>query len=261
MSDTTGHSTSVSRESSVGAHTHGTYAASNTPLASMLRPQSIQNAQPDDHDSSSPRFLRACDNCRRRKVKCDGVRPSCNHCRRVDAPCHYSVKPKSRRMWKCLETPEVGAPQVGSSGSAAVVDKQSADSTTAKLLARVETMERLLMQRNGVNSPRVPVVGADDASSVAGTSMFPTHSGHHDSVFTGSHFHTNMASRRESESRSADVPQRLGSALSGEQGAVGDASSALLGGLSPDLVNDLINTLFANSTDIMEVINEKSFRR
>ncbi|KAJ2176739.1 hypothetical protein GGF45_003563, partial [Coemansia sp. RSA 551] len=180
MSDTTGHSTSVSRESSVGAHTHGTYAASNTPLASMLRPQSIQNAQPDDHDSSSPRFLRACDNCRRRKVKCDGVRPSCNHCRRVDAPCHYSVKPKSRRMWKCLETPEVGAPQVGSSGSAAVVDKQSADSTTAKLLARVETMERLLMQRNGVNSPRVPVVGADDASSVAGTSMFPTHSGHHD---------------------------------------------------------------------------------
>ncbi|KAJ2119202.1 hypothetical protein IW147_006051 [Coemansia sp. RSA 720] len=264
MSDTTGqHSTSVSRESSVGTlNSHGTYAASNTPLASMLHSQSPQNAQPDDRDSSSPRFLRACDNCRRRKVKCDGVRPSCSHCRRVDAPCHYSVKPKSRRMWKCLETPEVGPPQVGSSGSAAVVDKQSADSTTAKLLARVETMERLLMQRNGVNSPRVPVVSADDAGNVGGA-MFPTHSGHHaDSVFTGAQFHAGMASRRESESQSADAPQRLGSALSGErQGAVGDTSSALLGGLSPDLVNDLINTLFSNGSDIIELINEKSFRR
>ncbi|KAI8323334.1 hypothetical protein GQ54DRAFT_258360, partial [Martensiomyces pterosporus] len=42
------------------------------------------------------RYLRACDNCRRRKVKCDGGKPSCAHCRRVGASCHYSIKPKSR---------------------------------------------------------------------------------------------------------------------------------------------------------------------
>ncbi|ORX68529.1 hypothetical protein DL89DRAFT_201486, partial [Linderina pennispora] len=46
--------------------------------------------------TAPPRYLRACDNCRRRKVKCDGTKPSCAHCQRVGASCHYSIKPKSR---------------------------------------------------------------------------------------------------------------------------------------------------------------------
>ncbi|KAJ2352705.1 hypothetical protein GGF43_003684, partial [Coemansia sp. RSA 2618] len=178
MSDTAGlHSESVSRESSVDAHgnPHDPNDRSSAPLAA-LTPSLAQGAQAEDRDPSGPRFLRACDNCRRRKVKCNGERPSCSHCRRVDAPCHYSVKPKSRRMWKCLETPEVSAAPAGAAVSAAAGDKRIADSTTAKLLARVETMERLLMQRSGLNSPRMPagfsaVPGGDDGAAGAASAM------------------------------------------------------------------------------------------
>ncbi|KAJ2040831.1 hypothetical protein H4S03_000776 [Coemansia sp. S3946] len=111
--------------------------------------------------TGSVRYLRACDNCRRRKVKCDGVRPSCGHCNRVEVPCHYSIKPKSRRMWKCLEDPDgtpaaLSAEARPSRASAPHNDGSQADDTTAWLMARVETMERLLMQRNIGNSPRIP---------------------------------------------------------------------------------------------------------
>ncbi|KAJ2788264.1 hypothetical protein GGI15_000069 [Coemansia interrupta] len=116
--------------------------------------------------AGSVRYLRACDNCRRRKVKCDGGKPACAHCTRVDAPCHYSIKPKSRRMWKCLEVDsgvssstasgKTGAAAGGAGAVGAVSsDRGAVDDTTARLLARVETMERLLMQRNSVNSPRI----------------------------------------------------------------------------------------------------------
>ncbi|KAJ2748989.1 hypothetical protein H4S06_004770, partial [Coemansia sp. BCRC 34490] len=126
----------------------------------------------------SRRYLKACDNCRRRKVKCDGVRPSCGHCNRVDAPCHYSIKPKSRRMWKCLEASGNSNSNInGSSNSGMAVSgvaagaatvpgsghilnnengRSALDDTTARLLARVETMERLLMQRSGTANPQRP---------------------------------------------------------------------------------------------------------
>ncbi|KAJ6596329.1 hypothetical protein DFH09DRAFT_1357420 [Mycena vulgaris] len=50
----------------------------------------------NDSESASagsiPR-VKACTNCRRRKIKCDGVRPKCDQCRlrppRLWAPCHY----------------------------------------------------------------------------------------------------------------------------------------------------------------------------
>ncbi|KAJ2552850.1 hypothetical protein EV175_003157 [Coemansia sp. RSA 1933] len=134
-------------------------------------------------DASSQRYLKACDNCRRRKVKCNGERPSCGHCTRVEAPCHYSIKPKSRRMWKCLENapcmmPGAGNPAETATAAAAAAasavapgggamasgpsschiltneNKSGLDDATARLIARVETMERLLMQRNGVNPQR-----------------------------------------------------------------------------------------------------------
>ncbi|KAJ1764943.1 hypothetical protein LPJ74_006530, partial [Coemansia sp. RSA 1843] len=153
--------------------------SSNEPLH-PASPGAENNARKQDTaepaDTSSHRYLKACDNCRRRKVKCDGVRPACGHCTRVDAPCHFSIKPKSRRMWKCLETTSSvpagsGTAVSGStaSGSTHILtneNKSALDDTTARLLARVETMERLLMQRSGVNPPRTgqaPYVADDYA--------------------------------------------------------------------------------------------------
>ncbi|KAJ2398666.1 hypothetical protein GGI23_003113, partial [Coemansia sp. RSA 2559] len=153
-----------------------------------------QQGTAESADASSERFLKACDNCRRRKVKCNGVRPSCGHCTRVDAPCHYSIKPKSRRMWKCLEASPgmaggartvaaaavAATPYDTASGSSHILtneNKSGLDDTTARLLARVETMERLLMQRSGANLPRTgqaPPPSITDDYAHQGTSLAPS---------------------------------------------------------------------------------------
>ncbi|KAJ2412556.1 hypothetical protein GGI10_003608, partial [Coemansia sp. RSA 2530] len=133
---------------------------------------SIKAGPSSSRSTGSVRYLRACDNCRRRKVKCDGVRPSCGHCNRVEVPCHYSVKPKSRRLWKCLEdangTPTAASAEPRPSRASTLHnDGSPADDTTAWLMARVETMERLLMQRNIGNSPRLPQPASANDDSAA----------------------------------------------------------------------------------------------
>ncbi|PIA19022.1 hypothetical protein COEREDRAFT_27174, partial [Coemansia reversa NRRL 1564] len=42
------------------------------------------------------RISRACDRCRRKKVKCDGRRPICTHCEAIDASCTYMDTTKKR---------------------------------------------------------------------------------------------------------------------------------------------------------------------
>ncbi|ETS84693.1 hypothetical protein PFICI_02718 [Pestalotiopsis fici W106-1] len=45
------------------------------------------------------RFAKACDSCRRKKLRCDGVRPLCARCQDANTPCHYADvdKPETRR--------------------------------------------------------------------------------------------------------------------------------------------------------------------
>ncbi|KAJ1978330.1 hypothetical protein H4R35_001949 [Dimargaris xerosporica] len=64
--------------------------------------------QPSDHEPSSPeessapsqakrqRINKACDVCRRRKVKCDGQQPQCGGCLATGQTCAYSFVPKKR---------------------------------------------------------------------------------------------------------------------------------------------------------------------
>ncbi|KAJ1983286.1 hypothetical protein H4R34_001370 [Dimargaris verticillata] len=63
---------------------------------------------PNDHEPSSPddssappqakrqRINKACDVCRRRKVKCDGQQPQCGGCLAMGQTCTYSFVPKKR---------------------------------------------------------------------------------------------------------------------------------------------------------------------
>ncbi|KAJ2357243.1 hypothetical protein GGF43_001582 [Coemansia sp. RSA 2618] len=46
--------------------------------------------------SKRQRISRACDRCRRKKVKCDGRRPICTHCEAIDGSCTYLDATKKR---------------------------------------------------------------------------------------------------------------------------------------------------------------------
>ncbi|KAI8869517.1 hypothetical protein GQ42DRAFT_123642, partial [Ramicandelaber brevisporus] len=47
-------------------------------------------------DGRPVRMLRSCVACRRRKVKCDGAKPSCKRCSDAHATCIYLAAPDTR---------------------------------------------------------------------------------------------------------------------------------------------------------------------
>ncbi|KAJ2248133.1 hypothetical protein GGI13_004774 [Coemansia sp. RSA 455] len=79
------------------------------------------------------RLMRACDNCRRKKVKCNGTKPSCSHCTRMKLGCHYSPLVRKKRVRR------------------SIIDK---------LEERLESMEQMLQPLVERLSPNDPVVGA-----------------------------------------------------------------------------------------------------
>ncbi|KAJ2352004.1 hypothetical protein GGF43_003867 [Coemansia sp. RSA 2618] len=56
------------------------------------------NDDNDEEDSNKQqRLMRACDNCRRKKVKCNGIKPTCSHCMRMKLVCNYSPLVRKKR--------------------------------------------------------------------------------------------------------------------------------------------------------------------
>ncbi|ORX95565.1 hypothetical protein K493DRAFT_219008, partial [Basidiobolus meristosporus CBS 931.73] len=47
-------------------------------------------------ESKRQRVSRACDHCRRKKVRCDGVQPCCGHCKILNIECTYLDVTKKR---------------------------------------------------------------------------------------------------------------------------------------------------------------------
>lgn len=58
--------------------------------------------QDEDHDnddqgeSKRRRIARACDMCRKKKIKCDGKMPKCGHCENYKTECHFTHVEKKR---------------------------------------------------------------------------------------------------------------------------------------------------------------------
>ncbi|KAI8872651.1 hypothetical protein GQ42DRAFT_114687, partial [Ramicandelaber brevisporus] len=44
------------------------------------------------------RLAQACQSCRGKKIRCDGVRPTCGPCAKHDARCEYVVAQTKRRV-------------------------------------------------------------------------------------------------------------------------------------------------------------------
>ncbi|KAJ1770306.1 hypothetical protein LPJ74_003310 [Coemansia sp. RSA 1843] len=89
----------------------------------------------DEAQNKQPRLMRACDNCRRKKVKCNGTKPSCTHCTRMKLACHYSPLVRKKRTRRSL------------------IDK---------LEERLESMEQMLQPLVERLTPNDPIMGAAD---------------------------------------------------------------------------------------------------
>ncbi|KAJ1655721.1 hypothetical protein IWQ61_004580 [Dispira simplex] len=53
-------------------------------------------------ESGELKLLRACDTCRRKKIRCAGEKPVCSTCQRNQTPCHYSSWVRAKRGRKNL---------------------------------------------------------------------------------------------------------------------------------------------------------------
>ncbi|RSL57234.1 hypothetical protein CEP53_006533 [Fusarium sp. AF-6] len=73
----------------------------------------------------------ACDNCRRRKIKCDSQPPQCANCRSSNLECEYSLVRRKRGPKPCVSipTPEIHSPSVSEYPDQAVTTTASASLT------------------------------------------------------------------------------------------------------------------------------------
>jgi len=74
----------------------GSYDPSQMPPGNMFAHDDMH----DDNDGSDPkrrRIARACDMCRKKKIKCDGKMPSCTHCQNYKTECIFTQVEKKRQ--------------------------------------------------------------------------------------------------------------------------------------------------------------------
>ncbi|KAK5136365.1 hypothetical protein LTR08_003491 [Meristemomyces frigidus] len=78
------------------------FAYADTPPADLDPAHPTDPAPDSDNDADAGRdpkrrrIARACDPCRRKKIKCDGLAPKCSHCLNYKTECHFSVQEKKR---------------------------------------------------------------------------------------------------------------------------------------------------------------------
>lgn len=66
------------------------------PSTKVAIPKLNRNRKSSQIRHSKPRARRACNSCRKRKVKCTGEQPHCQNCVNLHAPCIYSQARRDR---------------------------------------------------------------------------------------------------------------------------------------------------------------------
>ncbi|KAF2690826.1 hypothetical protein K458DRAFT_412174 [Lentithecium fluviatile CBS 122367] len=69
---------------------------SQSPVFAMSRPQIGIDRLPTRRASTEPREAMNCKSCRKRKIKCNRTRPTCEACQVFNCPCIYDAVPKKR---------------------------------------------------------------------------------------------------------------------------------------------------------------------
>ncbi|KAA8647265.1 transcription factor atrR [Aspergillus tanneri] len=82
-------------------HLFGAYNPDCSPTTSTLpnptfHDDSVMGAADDNNDAKRRRIARACDMCRKKKIKCDGKMPKCSHCINYKTDCVFTQVEKKR---------------------------------------------------------------------------------------------------------------------------------------------------------------------
>ncbi|OBT44738.1 hypothetical protein VE00_05331, partial [Pseudogymnoascus sp. WSF 3629] len=82
----------------------GTYAADGSPILTGLEGMGLTSGMfgdagtllDDSNEAKRRRIARACDMCRKKKIKCDGQMPACSHCTNYKTECVFTQVEKKR---------------------------------------------------------------------------------------------------------------------------------------------------------------------
>ncbi|RMD42820.1 hypothetical protein DV735_g2306, partial [Chaetothyriales sp. CBS 134920] len=82
------------------AQMFGTYGSESSPMPQLLGQGGYYADDIDmsraDSDTKRRRITRACDMCRKKKIKCDGKQPKCGHCTNYKTNCVFTLVEKKR---------------------------------------------------------------------------------------------------------------------------------------------------------------------
>ncbi|KAM4065972.1 fungal specific transcription factor [Hirsutella rhossiliensis] len=78
------------------SHTPSSSGPQHQPVVAVPRPQVSIERLPARHQNNEPRESMNCKSCRKRKIKCNRLRPACEACQIFQCPCIYDAIPKKR---------------------------------------------------------------------------------------------------------------------------------------------------------------------
>ncbi|KAJ5574232.1 uncharacterized protein N7459_008659 [Penicillium hispanicum] len=79
-----------------GSYSHDGSQMSGVPAGSMYPDDAALGVGDDTNDAKRRRIARACDMCRKKKIKCDGKMPKCSHCINYKTDCIFTQVEKKR---------------------------------------------------------------------------------------------------------------------------------------------------------------------
>lgn len=106
--NTSGLAYNAPTHSNAPPHMFGSYSAENSPTSASVHGASHlgdsygydddddRGADQGQGDPKRRRIARACDMCRKKKIKCDGKTPRCSHCENYKTECIFTQVEKKR---------------------------------------------------------------------------------------------------------------------------------------------------------------------
>ncbi|KAH6686368.1 fungal-specific transcription factor domain-containing protein [Plectosphaerella plurivora] len=134
----------------------------------------------DTNEAKRRRIARACDMCRKKKIKCDGRLPACSHCTNYKTECHFSAPEKKRTPPKGAKYVEGLENRLGRmenvlrlSGLLDDDDNGELDlgSLEKKLQERQQSRQASMAAVSSPSSPSIPAAAAQETSSTPQSSL------------------------------------------------------------------------------------------